>query len=38
MKLGKPSMNHRNDLDECLTYFKFFLNLPNFRNTNFWAA
>jgi hypothetical protein len=25
MKLGKPSMNHRNDLDGCLTYFKLLL-------------
>ena len=27
MKLGKPYINYENDLDECLTYFKwFFLN------------
>ena len=24
-------MNYRNDLEECLTYFKKNLNLPNFR-------
>ena len=31
MKLGKPSMNHKNDLDECWYILNFFLNFPNFR-------
>jgi hypothetical protein len=31
MKFGKPFMNYKNDLDECLTYFKLlFLTYPIF--------
>ena len=31
IKLGNPSMNYKNDLDECLTFLNYFVNLPNFR-------
>ena len=31
MKLRKPFMNYKNDLDECLTYFNLIFNFPNFR-------
>jgi hypothetical protein len=30
-EIEEPSMNYRNDLDECLTFFKYFFNFPNFR-------
>jgi hypothetical protein len=38
MKLGKPSMNHKNDLDEYLTYFKLPFESTQFKNIVFWAA
>ena len=30
MKLGKPFMNYKNDLDECLTYFKILFESARF--------
>ena len=30
-EIRKPSINYRNDLDECLVFYGSLLNLPNFR-------
>ena len=31
MKTKKSFMNYKNDLDECLTFLNYFLNVLNFR-------
>ena len=38
MTLGEPSINHRNDLDECLTYLELPFESARFKNIPFWAA
>ena len=31
-------MNYKNDLDECLTYFKILFEFAQFQNIVFWVA
>ena len=38
MKLGKSSMNYRNDLDECLIYFNLLILYAQFYDIILWVV